>query len=124
MVPTLSPPEIDAVRVPPSPESRATWVVPVPAMSLTVVVVPSTSICPSVPFTVEPLERPRVPSADPPLTWSSAVLPCCVVAMERSPLELTEALRRAARALRDRLGQLRWRVGAAAGDGDGERGSR
>ena len=49
MVPTLNPPEMAAVIVPPSPESSVTCVVPVPAMSLTVVVVPSTSIWPSVP---------------------------------------------------------------------------
>ena len=49
MVPTLNPPEMSAVMVPPSPESSVTGVEPVPAMSLTVVVVPSTSIWPSVP---------------------------------------------------------------------------
>ena len=47
--PTLRPPESSAVIVPPVPEFSVTDVVPEPAMSLTAVVVPSTSISPSTP---------------------------------------------------------------------------
>ena len=93
MEPALSPPEIPTVTVPPVPEFSTTEVVPDPAMSDTVVEVPSTLITPSVPFTVDPAESPSAERADPPVTCRDAADPCSAVAIESSPEAAAEAVR-------------------------------
>ena len=67
MVPTLNPPEMFAVIVPPVPEVRVTCVVADPEMLVMVFDVPSTFMIPSVPYTSEPVETPSVARAVPPV---------------------------------------------------------
>ncbi len=91
IAPAVSPPSSCTWSVPPVPELKVTAVVPEPAMSFTVVEVPSRSMTPSVPVTAEPEARFRVAAAEPPVTWSDAVEPCWVVATERRPDIVTVA---------------------------------
>ena len=67
--------------------------VPDPAMSDTVVDVPSTVTTPSVPATVEPADSPSAERADPPVICRDAAEPCWAVATDSSPDAETDAVR-------------------------------
>ena len=105
MEPALSPPEIPTVTVPPVPELSTTDVVPDPAMSDTVVEVPSTLTTPSVPWTVDPADRPSAARADPPVICRDAADPCSVVAT-RAPRMWSRSGEGCPRRPLDRLRQL------------------
>lgn len=93
MFPTFRGPERSAVIVPPVPEDKVTWVVPLAEMLETVFVVPSTLMIPFVPYVVDPAANPSDVRAVPPVICREALDPCCAVAIVMTPDELTDAVK-------------------------------